>query len=264
MTEENNTASGHIIEWESKSGMSVEGIGKLAVALSAAQSQLQHAAKDSVNPHFKSRYADLAAVMDACKGPLSSNGLSFTQMTSFDNDCVSVRTMLMHTSGQYIWSDLRVPVGKRDAQGVGSAITYARRYALSAIVGIAQDDDDGEGAVGGGDRVQHTRQEPSRPQQGARQGASQAPAKGKARKPDEENSATAVMLKFAAAVDSCSDVSDLDEVEDSWSSKIDDMKRGKDYALAYVRVKRAALVGEDPVDEDVEMASAISKMQAKG
>lgn len=126
-------------------GMSTD-VGELAKALSAAQAEMRHALKSAENPHFRSRYADLAGIIDACREPLAKHGLAFTQLAGYSQGGASVRTVLMHTSGQYIWSLLVVPVNKQDAQGVGSALTYARRYGLSAIVGIAQDDDDGNGA----------------------------------------------------------------------------------------------------------------------
>ena len=128
------------------SGMSAT-IGKLAEALAKAQAQMRHASKDSTNPHFRSSYADLASVLDAAREPLTANGLSISQLPSHSADGVVVRTILMHTSGEYLWSELAIPVRKNDAQGVGSAITYARRYSLSAIAGIGSDDDDGNAAT---------------------------------------------------------------------------------------------------------------------
>lgn len=122
-----------------------EQIGELAAALAAAQGEMTAASKDATNPHFKSRYATLASVWDAIRGPLSQHGLSVSQvLESPENGVgVAVRTMLLHTSGQWIASRYVMPIGdKLTPQAIGSAITYARRYALSAIVGIAPDDDD--------------------------------------------------------------------------------------------------------------------------
>ena len=120
-------------------------IGELAKALAAAQGEMTAASKDATNPHFKSRYATLASVWDAIRGPLSRNGLSVSQVleTPDAGPGVIVRTILLHTSGQWIASRYVMPIpDKLTPQAVGSAITYARRYALSAIVGIAPDDDD--------------------------------------------------------------------------------------------------------------------------
>ena len=124
-------------------------IKELALALSKTQSILKGALKDSNNPFFKSKYADLASVWDACREPLAANGLSVVQMPCNDTpDSVALETILMHTSGQWISSVFSMPVSKHDAQAVGSAITYARRYALAAVVGIAPEDDDGNLASG--------------------------------------------------------------------------------------------------------------------
>lgn len=124
-----------------------ESIKDLAAALAKAQGTMRHAAKDSVNPHFKSRYADLAGVIDAAREPLSANGLSFIQELGGDGKTLTCRTILMHASGQWMASTLTIIPGKPDAQGIGSAATYARRYSLSAVLGIAsEDDDDGNAA----------------------------------------------------------------------------------------------------------------------
>lgn len=125
-------------------------IGELAAALAAAQGEMTAAAKDASNTHFKSRYATLASVWDAIRGPLSRNGLSVSQVleTPDAGPGVVVRTLLLHKSGQSIASRYVMPIPDRlTPQAMGSAITYARRYALAAIVGIApSDDDDGNSA----------------------------------------------------------------------------------------------------------------------
>lgn len=120
-------------------------INELAAALAKAQGQMVAARKDSTNPHFKSQYADLASVWDAIRGPLSSNGLAVVQIASAGEGMAHIDTTLMHSSGQSIGGRLSVASGTT-AQQIGSAITYARRYALSALVGIAPDDDDGNAA----------------------------------------------------------------------------------------------------------------------
>lgn len=118
-------------------------LGKLAKALAKAQGELQNASKDAINPHFKNRYATLASVREAITPVFSANGLSVTQLNEPHGDAgVCVVTMLMHESGEWIRSKLYVPVSKKDAQGFGSALSYARRYALAAIANIATDDDD--------------------------------------------------------------------------------------------------------------------------
>lgn len=123
-------------------------IGAIALALAKAQGAIKGALKDSTNPHFKSSYADLASVWAACRDPLSANELSVVQTPG---ECaagqVALTTLLMHSSGEWISDTLTIPLTKVDAQGYGSATTYARRYALASFVGVAPDDDDGQAAV---------------------------------------------------------------------------------------------------------------------
>lgn len=119
----------------------------LFAALAKAQTEIEGAAKDSVNPHFRSKYADLSSVMQACKTPLSRNGLAIMQIPdSEDPDIVAVTTVLGHASGQWISSRIVMRPTKADPQGVGSALTYCRRYALAAMVGVCPEDDDAEHA----------------------------------------------------------------------------------------------------------------------
>lgn len=121
-----------------------ENINELALALSKAQGQMESAKKDSTNPHFRSKYADLAAVVEAIKKPLTDNGLSYLQGFGWDeHGALIVHTRLLHSSGQWVESDLRVRPVKDDPQGVGSAVSYGRRYALQSLVGLTADDDDG-------------------------------------------------------------------------------------------------------------------------
>ena len=126
-----------------------ESIAGLAAALAKAQGQMKGAVKDSANPFFKSKYADLASVVEAIRSAFSANGLSYVQtVQSSDLDEVRVETMILHSSGEWISCGvLALPVSKNDAQGYGSALTYARRYSLSAAVGVAPEDDDGNAAV---------------------------------------------------------------------------------------------------------------------
>lgn len=119
---------------------------KLMAALSKMQGELKMALKDSDNPYFKSKYADLATCINTAKKPMADNGLSVSQHCGFDGNYVRCVTVLGHSSGQYMASTCVIPVTKKDAQGVGSAITYARRYSFSAVIGLSQDDDDGNWA----------------------------------------------------------------------------------------------------------------------
>ena len=122
-------------------------IKDLASALAKAQGEMRNAAKSSDNPFFKSKYADLAECLNVVREPLAKNGLSVMQANEgVANGYMSVTTLLMHSSGQYIKTTGSFPIGKQDAQGNGSALTYARRYSLAAMLSIAQEDDDGNAA----------------------------------------------------------------------------------------------------------------------
>jgi hypothetical protein len=136
-----------------------EQINEIATAMAKAQAAMKPAVKDANNPAFKSKYADLASVWDACRGPLSANGVAVVQDVTLQGDKIAVTTRLVHSSGQWMeFGPLPVPSMKQDAHGVGSATSYARRYGLSAAVGIVADDDDGNAAVGHGQRQQVNRQ----------------------------------------------------------------------------------------------------------
>ncbi len=123
-----------------------ESIAALAAALSKAQGEMEGAAKGNTNPHFKSKYADLASVWDACRSPLAKNGLAVLQPVSADGARVTVTTILAHSSGEWLEESLTMTAQQNTPQGVGSAITYGRRYGLASMVGIAPEDDDGNAA----------------------------------------------------------------------------------------------------------------------
>lgn len=126
---------------------SSETLGKLFEALAKAQGVIKGSIKDSKNPFFKSEYSSLSSCWDACRAPLSENGLSVVQSINDENGRLSICTILGHSSGEYISSTLPLLSKTQDAQAIGSVISYMRRYALCAIVGISQTDDDGEEAM---------------------------------------------------------------------------------------------------------------------
>jgi hypothetical protein len=143
---------------ENTMAMSSE-IGKLAEALAKAQMEIKGAIKECKNPFFNSRYADLATVWDACREPLSKQGLAVIQTTDGTPDQMVILTTLAHSSGQWIRGRLVIkPIASRVSkddprleitpQTIGSCLTYGRRYALAAIVGVAPEDDDGNSASG--------------------------------------------------------------------------------------------------------------------
>ena len=124
-----------------------ESIKNLAASLCKAQAEMGGAVKDSKNPFFKSDYADLTSVIKAIKEPFANHGLSYTQFPTNDDGRIGVSTLLMHESGEYLEHSYTLPTTKADPQAAGSAITYARRYALQSIAGIPTADDDAESAM---------------------------------------------------------------------------------------------------------------------
>lgn len=122
-----------------------ESIKSIAIALVDSQTKIRFAIKDSTNPHFKSRYADLGSVIDAIKESLNLNGIAFIQTpTESASGTLALATRLIHISGEWIEDTAVCPLQKNDPQGYGSALTYLRRYSLASITGLYQDDDDGE------------------------------------------------------------------------------------------------------------------------
>lgn len=119
---------------------------ELAAALCKAQQQIEGAKKDSTNPHFKNKYADLGSVWEACKSALVANGLSVAQFGRLTEHGPALVTRLLHSSGEFIDGEIPLLNGKGDMQGLGSALTYARRYGLAAMVGVSPEDDDGNAA----------------------------------------------------------------------------------------------------------------------
>ena len=121
---------------------------ELAKALVTAQAAMSHAAKDAKNPHFKSAYSSLASVIDAVRPHLAANGLAFVQKLHNSDNSVGVETVLIHESGEELSCGiLYIPVTKNDAQGLGSCVSYGKRYSLQAALGVASEDDDGNAAT---------------------------------------------------------------------------------------------------------------------
>lgn len=121
-------------------------IKDLAAALAKAQAEIKPALKNTENPFYKSKYADLASVQAACMPHLTNNGLSVVQSVTLIGDATFLITTLLHSSGQWMKSLAPVKPVKNDPQGLGSALTYLRRYSLAAIAGVAVEDDDGNEA----------------------------------------------------------------------------------------------------------------------
>jgi hypothetical protein len=124
-----------------------ETISAIASALAKAQGEIEDATKTGINPAFRSKYADLAAVRAVVREPLSVNDLCVMQFPRTIPGGVEVETMILHKSGEFVSEALFIPVSKNDAHGIGSGITYARRYGLMSLLCLAADDDDGNAAV---------------------------------------------------------------------------------------------------------------------
>lgn len=120
-------------------------VGSIASALALFQGEMRTVVKDAVNPYFKSKYADLSSIIEAIREPLKKNGLAISQFPSGDGE---LTTILMHGSGEWIEATAKMGITDGKSQSIGSAMTYARRYALGAVLGIATDeDDDGHAAT---------------------------------------------------------------------------------------------------------------------
>jgi hypothetical protein len=120
-------------------------INELAAALCKAQGEIKSAKEDKTNPHFKSSYASLDSVWEACRDPLTKHGLSVVQLPNVEGEMLILTTMLMHTSGQWIKSRMPITSAKMTPQAIGSGMTYMRRYCLASLVGVAPKDWDDDG-----------------------------------------------------------------------------------------------------------------------
>ena len=155
--EESNNSVENPTPVNNESAWKSEKIDKLAAALSKAQSEMKGAEKKSVNPFFNSGYADLHTVIESSFPHLTKYGLSVIQGNESNPGEFFVTTMLLHESGQWIKSKLKMPIEKVTAQSIGSTITYGRRYGLSAITGIGQYDDDGNAVSSKGLTKEHAK-----------------------------------------------------------------------------------------------------------
>jgi hypothetical protein len=176
-------------QWESE----MESNTKIYAAFVKAQRGFAPALKTSTNPHFKSRYADLAACVEAVLDSLNANGIGLVQKTHQDDTGVTVETCFIHESGESMsGGTLHVPAAKNDPQGYGSALSYARRYSLMAACGIAPEDDDGNAAV--------------KAKQAAPEGVNVAAFKAKI---DATNTVADLTKLYSAIMKACAEVGDV-------------------------------------------------------
>jgi hypothetical protein len=125
-----------------------DSIKHIAEALVAAQKEIRFAVKDSTNPHYKSKYANINSVIDAVKAPLNNNSIAILQSLSpSDDNKLHLTTRLIHSSGEWLEDTAVCPIQKQDAQSLGSAISYIRRYSISSFLALYADDDDGQSAT---------------------------------------------------------------------------------------------------------------------
>jgi len=185
-----------------------ETIGALAKALAKAQGDIKSAVKDATNPFFKSNYADLPAIVKACKAALAANDIAYIQTTDFLEQETWLETILAHSSGEWVSGRYPVRPVKNDPQGMGSAITYARRYSLAAMAGVVaeNEDDDAEAAQG------------RNPQQAAIHGAKQ-------QDPDVEAGVTNWCNEQKTFLANCETVADVQEWEEIRKDGLDRLKR---------------------------------------
>lgn len=199
-----------------------EKVEAIAEALAAAQKEYGAAVKDSANPYFKSKYADLSSVLGACGEPLNAHGIAVVQDASAEGKAVTVTTRLQHSSGQYIEGKLTLVAKDDSPQSVGSAITYARRYGLMAMAGIAPEDDDGEAAQPRGGpvvkKVEEKATNPAGANKTLRAGALVKAIKAKHGSPDDFAGFITQTLGVRKAVSECSD-EELTKLENAVNQK---------------------------------------------
>lgn len=159
-------------------------LSEIAKALAAAQAEVENATKGNENKHFGSKYADLAECLNTVRPVYAKHGIAIVQSPYYSEDRAGVVTMLVHSSGEWISGNVDTPLQKKDPQGVGSAITYMRRYALAAMCAIAQEDDDAELAVDRTKKVAKELRAATKELGAATQVANQTTAKEVAKEPE--------------------------------------------------------------------------------
>lgn len=181
---------------------------KLDVALAKAQSKIASASKDKVNPAFRSKYADLSAVWEACRSALTANEICVSQWPVHSEDNRLHLITRLACSGEWIMCEFSIPADKQNAHGYGSAITYAKRFSLAAAIGVvADDDDDGNAASGKGDTAGRVTKEATG---GSVTSARPAAKHGQMQGPLTITALKAKMREFGHDMEACSDIDSLD------------------------------------------------------
>lgn len=221
-----------------------EDLNELAAALAKAQAKIENAPLNKNNPHFKNKYADLAAIRDAVTKPLSEQGLSYVQMTgTTEGGQFALFTRLMHTSGQWMESIYPLPVDVGKQQVMGSAITYARRYSLAAVCGVAaEEDDDGKAATSPGEPRQ---QRPAKTYSGTAQRGNAA-QKSAPEAPPTQHQPPADGNGKAAGTGNPIEVTDAD-------GQIEEFQRTKSGALAAIKFLEAEIDRVDYIEDKASL-----------
>jgi ribosomal protein S20 len=184
---------------------------KLDAALAKAQSQIDSASKDKVNPAFRSKYADLTAVWEACRAALTGNGISVSQWPVHSDDNRLHLITRLACEGEWMLCEFSIPTSKQDAHGYGSAVTYAKRFSLAAAVGVVADDDDDGNAASG--RGTNTAAEPPKKDRGQMHG------------PMSITELKNAMKEFARDLEGCSDADELNALISTSQPVIEQCKR---------------------------------------
>lgn len=187
-----------------------------AKALVKAQTEMGAVLKNAQNPHLKNRYADLGAVMEAALPALHANGFALMQPSGTDEHGPYVDTVFLHESGADFRSRVHLLVGKGDMQGLGSAQTYARRYGLLGMAGLAPEDDDGNAAVKGRQAAQEPRREPAPPRGEPGALAKQAAAQEPQRDPRAIADAIIGKVRAADSMDALNRLLAAPKVDEAW------------------------------------------------
>jgi len=200
--------------------------GDLMGAIAQAQAKIENAEKDAKNPHFNSKYATLASVYAACRTALAEAGIAVIQAPfNLPDGDIGVATMLGHSSGQWLKARLYCKPGKYDAHGLGSVITYMRRYSLSAMVGVAPEDDDGNAAVGKPSEQRASPPPRQQAQQRSQDGQQQASQANGAEPEDAKRARIqAAYNAISKEIAECLDHQDLDDIRVRNEAALDEIK----------------------------------------
>lgn len=221
-----------------------ETIGALAAALAKAQGEMKGAVKDSANPFFKSSYADLSSVWDACRKPLSDNGLAVIQTLSNEGTAVCVETMLVHSSGEWVSDKVAVTPAKMDAQGYGAVSSYLRRYSLSSIIGGYSEDPDAEP-----DRMAHEEKKEIKPPQAA--------------KPkDAKSTLPALSETCATQIAESKNIEELGNVWNNILASADKLTKEETKVLNTLKNKRKKEFEAKPKEDMVDITSVITAIES--